>query len=380
MQYRRLGNTGIEVSALGFGAMRLPMDETDGRHVVREAESIAIIHRAFELGVNYIDTAHGYCYDQSQQVVGKALAGRRAEVCLSTKSPLWLIKRTEEFREHLDRQLQRLGVDYVDIYYFHGMSGGAYDKKTKPLKLVDEMRKARDEGLIRHIGFSSHGEPHDLARIVDEGWAEVILCQYNLLDRRNEQAMARAAQRGVGVAVMGPVGGGRLGVPSPKLQALVPGGVATTAELALRFVLANPSVSCALSGMGTMAMVEANAAAASRDGALTAAELERIRASMEQIKKLADLYCTGCDYCMPCPEGVKIPANFALMNLHRVYGLTDYARRAYRELREEARASHCAGCGQCEDRCPQDIRIREQLKEVDAVLGGPADREVEAAP
>lgn len=369
MKYRAFGNTGLKLSALGFGAMRLPYDDKDGRHVVRVDESIRTIHRAFELGVNYVDTGYGYCYDQSEPVLGKALAGWSGTVYVSDKSPVWLIKRPADYRRYLDLQLKKMQLDSFDIYYFHGISWEAYEQKVRGLGLIDEARRAKAEGLIRHIAFSCHAKPDEAKRMIDDGWAEAILCQYNLLDRSNEEPMTHARQRGLATVVMGPVGGGMLGGPSPAFRNLIPGPVQSTAEFALRFVLGNPDVCCALSGMSSVKMVEENVEIASRDSLLGPDELERIKAAMTESKKFADLYCTGCDYCMPCPSGVNVPRNFALMNLHRIYALTDSAISGYAGMKPETRADQCTECGECEPKCPQKIAIRDQLKEVAATLG-----------
>ena len=157
------------------------------------------------------------------------------------------------------------------------------------------------------------------------------------------------------------------------IQDLLPGKSASNPELALRFVLSNPGVNCALSGMGSMDMVEENCATASRTGALTDDEMSRLTASLEENKRLADLYCTGCNYCMPCPQGVNIPLNFSLMNHHRVYGLTEHAKSQYAQIgkvdwMKGEPASACIECGQCEPKCPQKLPIMEQLKETDKAL------------
>jgi predicted aldo/keto reductase-like oxidoreductase len=172
---------------------------------------------------------------------------------------------------------------------------------------------------------------------------------------------------------MGPVGGGRLGLPSPAIRDLLPGKVRSSPELALRFVLSNPRVACALSGMSSMAQVEENAAVASNISPLAPEELERIAESVEENKRLSDLYCTGCNYCMPCPAGVNIPLNFQLMNYHRVYKITGYAREQYAMIgkfdwMKGKRADECTQCGECEPKCPQKLQIRDQLKETAAAL------------
>ena len=212
-----------------------------------------------------------------------------------------------------------------------------------------------------------------MIKLIDTGFFEGLLLQYNLLDRRNEDVIAHAAEKGLGVEVMGPVGGGRLGMSSEKLESLA--GVKSTPELALRFVLANPNVSIAFSGMSAMSHVEENCATASREDSLSAEELESIEQALRENQRLAELYCTGCDYCMPCPQNVGIPQAFAAMNMHRVWGLTAHAKGMYRRLGPNHRkgllqADACVECGQCEGKCPQNIPIIQQLKETHEALGG----------
>ncbi len=374
MQYREFGSTGIKISALGFGAMRLPEIEENGTYRIDEEKALAVINRAFELGVNYIDTAYGYCHGNSEIVVGRALKGWRDKVYLSTKLPTWLVKDKSDYRRYLEEQLQKLDVDYIDFYHFHSLNQERWENVVLKYDLLDEAQKAKEEGLIRHISFSFHDKPEVLKQLVDVGIFSSLLCQYNLLDRANEEAIAYAREKGVGVVIMGPVAGGRLAASSPNIQQLLEGRSVSTPELALRFVLANENVSCALSGMNTVEMVEENAATASLERPLTETELQRIKDAMEENRRLAELYCTGCDYCMPCPNDVNIPLNFRLMNYHRVYGLTEYARAQYQKIGttddlKGRKAEDCIECGVCEPKCPQKIEIRKQLKETAAALG-----------
>jgi predicted aldo/keto reductase-like oxidoreductase len=368
MQYRDFGSTGLKISALGFGSMRLP--EKDGH--VEQDKAIEMIHRAFELGVNYIDSAYFYNHHESEVVVGKALKGWRDKVTLSTKNPNSSAP-ADEWRKILDEQLTKLDVDRIDVYHFHGINWASFENEmTRPGGCLEAARKAQDEGLFTHLSFSFHDTPENLIRLVDTGEFTSVTCQYNLLDRANEPGIARAHERGMGVVIMGPVGGGRLGTPTPKILELLPAGTVSSAEIALRFVLSNPNVSCAISGMENLRMVEENCATASRGEPLSDEERATILAALEEKKKLADLYCTGCGYCMPCPHGVDIPANFQLMNTYRLYGLLDHAQWEYREedlARDKAQAAFCEECGECEPKCPQKIPIIEQLKETDRALG-----------
>jgi len=364
MEYRTFGNTGIRISRLGFGAMRLPMVEIDGRRVVDEEKAIAMLHRAFELGVNYVDTAWFYCDGQSEIVVGKALKGWRDKVYVSTKYP---VGNEKGYRELLEIQLQRLDTDHIDLYHFHGI-GEWFLKHERRDEFIREALRAKEEGLIRHISFSFHDKPEVMMRLIDLGIFSSVLCQYNLLDRANEEALAYAKAKGLGTVVMGPVGGGRLaGLPRETAERL---GIRvhSSAELALRFVFANRNVDCALSGMSTIEQVEENAAIASNMAPLSPEEVAAINAAMDENKRLADLYCTGCNYCLPhCPQEVNISHIFQAMNYYRVYGLKEYAQQHYDAIGSQwvkgKKADACIECGECEQHCPQHIPIREQLKE-----------------
>ena len=373
MQYRELGSTGKKVSRLGFGAMRLPKERD---------YAIECIRRSLDLGVNIIDTAFGYHNGESEVIVGEALADRpRESVYLSTKNPL-RDNTGAGWRERLETQLKKLNTDYIDFYQaVHGLRWQTYEENfSQPGAGLAEAIKAKEEGTIRHFGFSTHDSVEGIKKLIDTGHFEHIILQYNLLDRKNEEVIAYAHEHGVGIIVMGPVGGGRLAAPSEQIQKLLPGGAKSSAEIALRFVLANPGVDCAISGMNTVAMVEENVATASRQDPLSDNEKLHVMASLEENRKLEELYCTECKYCMPCPHDVNIPHNFRIMNFHRVYGLTDHARSQYARFFAENKrveglaASECQECGECEPKCPQNIPIIKQLKETDEALGKAEER------
>lgn len=374
MQYRMLGKTGVRLSTLGFGAMRLPSNEVDGKTVYDYEESKRIILKAYEEGVNYFDTAPYYCDKESEIILGRAIKDIRGNIYLSTKNPIE-DDSGENFRKRLDSSLKNLDTDYIDFYHMWGISWEAYENKINvPNGPLEAALKAKEEGLIKHLSFSFHDKPENLFKLVDTGVFESVLVQYNFLDRSNEAGIAYAKEKGLGVIIMGPIGGGRLGEPSDVIKNLLPGKTSSSAELALRFVISNKNVTTALSGMGSMKMVEENAAVASNAYPLSDLEVCMIKDAMEEHKKMADLYCTGCNYCMPCPFEVNIPLVFKLMNYHRVYGITEYARQEYAQIgkvnwMKGKDASACTDCGICEEKCPQKIEIRKQLKESAAVLG-----------
>ena len=374
MQYRKFGNTGVNISALGFGCMRLPeIQLEDGTWMVDQEKTNHMLMRAYELGVNYFDTAYYYCHENSEIAIGKALAPIRDKVYISTKCPMDKVNSPEEYEAQLDRSLKKLGTDYVDFYHFWGISQKIFDEKIVPLGLMDKALELKEKGKIRHISFSFHDTPEALKHIIDHGYAmETVLLQYNLLDRSNEEMIQYAAQKGLGVVVMGPVGGGRLAAPTELVQKLG-GGNLNTYELALRFVLGNPGVSCALSGMQNVDMVEQNAAVGSLEVPMTEEQWHQVGTSLENLRKFSELYCTGCGYCQPCPKGIEIPKIFQAYTYHNVYGLNELAKKTYfnyvnNEKKPGATSKDCVNCGFCERKCPQHLEIRQLLKKAEAVL------------
>jgi len=374
MIYKTFGKTGVKVSALGFGAMRLPMKEVDGKKIVDEDLAVPLMQKAFDMGINYVDTAPLYCETLSENAVGKALKGWRDKVYLSTKNPIEDAD-GDHWMERLEKSLKKLDTDYIDFYHFWGISLKSFESwqglKFGPLEAA---YKAKGQGLIKHISFSYHDAAENYKKIVDSGHFETTLVQYNMLDRSNEENIAYAKSKGLGVVVMGPVGGGRLGAPSEKIQSLLKNKLVSTAEMALRFVLSNENIDMALSGMGDLQMLKENFEIASRTGHLTESEVQHIKTMMEENKNLAKLYCTGCNYCKPCPQGIDIPYLFEIMNRYRVYDLKEHAKSAYKEMMEgkswikSADASKCVSCGACEEKCPQKLPIIKQLQETHKTL------------
>jgi len=371
MQYREYGNTGKMISALGFGAMRLPDDED---------YAVEVMQRYLDLGGNLIDTARAYT--NSEELIGRAIQGRRDQVYLSTKNHA--MKQQEYspdlWKRYMEESFQALGVDYIDFYHVHTTTweeiAGPFQEPGGPLEICQQ---ALDEGIIGHLCFSSHDTPENIIKIIDTGLFDGILVQYNLLDRKqhygsrtagagNEPAIARAREKGMGVLIMGPVAGGRLAMAteSEQFQAMLTDRTTSVPDLAIRYVLANSGVSAALSGMNTVDMVEENCASASHEQPLTEAEYGQIRKIVQRNEKLAELYCTGCNYCQPCPQEINIPRIFEAMNYHRIWGLTEHARSVYEGIDPNAEA--CVECGECEEKCPQNIPVIEQLKESHAAL------------
>ncbi len=366
MQYRRFGNLDILVSALGFGCMRFPEQEKDGVWTVDRQKTQELIDRAVSLGINYFDAAYGYCHGNCEAALGEALKPYRKDVYLSTKLPLWDLKATEDFDRLLSEQLHRLQTDYIDFYHFHSVNRTLWNEKVLQYGLLEKMREYKEKGVIRHISFSYHDDIQLMKEIIDTGLFSTVLCQYNLLDRSYEEGIAYAASKGMGVVVMGPVGGGRLEKPTPNLERFLVHTGTSLPDTALRFVWSNPNVSVALSGMGSMEMLLENAQSMNRFRPFSSAEQEALVQISEEFQKMADLYCTGCEYCLPCPKGIKIPEVFRALIYHKVYGLTENAKNRFAPLKEAT--LQCVSCGQCEKKCPQKIPIPQRLQETAELL------------
>ncbi|MCL2362668.1 MAG: aldo/keto reductase [Defluviitaleaceae bacterium] len=391
MIYRDFGKTGKKISALGFGCMRLPEikiaemseeekkrreslswyeNQRDDTWVVDEEKAIPLLKAGYDAGINYFDTAQFYCHFKSQATLGKAVKLMdREKVMIATKLPMDELNCTADFYRMLEMQLGLLDMDYIDFYHLHGLGKGSFDTRVMGNNIKKEVQKALDEGLIKHISFSFHGDIKDMPYIVEtfEMFSSVLL-QYNLLDRTNEDNINYLADKGIGVVVMGPIGGGRLSVPS-ELSGKLLGQDLSTPELALRFVLGNKNVSCALSGMGDLEMLNSNVKIASIEEPMNKDDFAKATVMMEELKKLSDLYCPGCNYCMPCPKEINIPHIFNAYTYHNVYGLSAQAKRMW-DGKRGGSVSDCIDCGVCIEKCPQGIDVVRKLQEVEGVLSG----------
>ncbi len=372
MIYKEFGKTGEKISTLGFGCMRFPEYEQDGVWYVEQDKVNEMIKRAVEGGVNYFDTAYYYCHSNSEAALGTAIKPYRDKVMIATKFPVGEVNERSDYRKYLNTSLERLQTDHIDFYHFWGINKTVFDEKIVGLGLLDEALKAKEEGLIKHISFSFHDDPQNIKYIIDEAKImETMLIQYNLLDRTCEDMIEYAASAGLGVVAMGPVGGGRLAAPT-GLSELLLGDSVPTYELAFKFVIANPNISCALSGMENIDMVNQNIEITSDKKPLTAEEWAKITASIDGLKKFNNLYCTGCAYCQPCPKKINIPAIFNIYTHHNVYGLTEVAKKEFQGYiggeHPGATVKDCVDCGFCEKKCPQKLEIRRLLHEVEDTL------------
>ena len=375
MKYRTLGKTGLSVSALGFGCMRFPT--TAGRDAIDEPEATRMLHQAIDHGVNYLDSGYGYHGGNSERFLGRALeGGYRDKVYLATKLPCGEVNEWSDFDRVLNEQLSRLRTDHIDCYLFHGLRQERWEKVCE-LGAKEWVAQILQDGRIRHIGFSFHDTVEAFKYIIDDfdAW-EFCQFQYNYMNETYQagtEGLRYAAAKGLGVVVMEPLLGGRLVNPPPSIQALWDSAEQqrSSAEWGFQWVWNHPEVSTALSGMSTMEQVQENLASADRSGAgaMTPAELELIGQAREAYDALCPAPCTGCKYCMPCPNGVEIPRNFSTLNTGVTYNTMEDARRRYERMDEGERASACIQCRECEEKCPQNILISEWMPMIHQVLG-----------
>lgn len=382
MQYRPMGRTGAEVSALGFGMLRLPM--LADRKTVDFDQSVAMVHRAIEGGVNYIDTGRVYLGGQSEEAVGKALSGGwRDRVYVTSKAPWWAMERPEDFEKFFDESRRAIGTDVIDFYHIHMIMHRGWKEKVIPFRLIEKIEKLKAQGKIRFSGFSFHDRLQLFKQVVEanQDW-DFCLIQHNYLDYEYEAGVLGpkyAAANGMGLAVMKPVRTGLLaGLPEPMREALRSTGVEKPdVEWALDYLWDIPEVSLAVSGMGSMAEVEANLDYASRakPNMLSPGEREALGTAIRAFRQApGHIDCTGCYQCIPCPHNVAIGYIFAyvynnyLVHQDKERALADYTV-AMSPIQRGAPASACVGCGSCVAKCPQGLDIPNLLSRVKETMG-----------
>jgi hypothetical protein len=370
VKYRSFGKLNWKVSALGFGAMRLPIICNDAARI-NEPEAIKMIRYAIDHGVNYVDTAYVYHGGNSETLVGKALKdGYRENVKLATKMPTWRINSREDMDKHLEEQLKRLQTD-IDFYLLHGLDKERW-QKLQALNVIGWAEKKISEGRFRHLGFSFHDE-YDVFKDIIDSYENWTLCQiqYNYVDSETQagtRGLRYAASKGLAVVVMEPIGGGRLAIkPLKPIQDLwdAPQVRRTQAEWALLWVWNHPEVSTALSGMSTLQQVKENVRTASHSGTnkLTGEELSLFDQVALKYKSMGFVGCTGCRYCLPCAEGVNITEIISLYNEFYVKNMNDEVKAKYHDsITPESRAKRCVACGKCQELCPQQLPIPDIIR------------------
>lgn len=374
MLYRndRYGNP---ISILGYGCMRFTTKA--GSIDIDKAEKE--IMAAYEAGVNYYDTA--YVYPGSEAALGVILERNniREKINIATKLPQYLVKNRESLDKYFDEELKRLKTDYIDYYLMHHMTAINQWDKLEQLGIRDWIKEKKESGQIRNIGFSYHGNTEDFIGILDSYDWDFCQIQYNYVDEHTQaglKGLRHAAEKGIPVVIMEPLRGGKLVNLLPekakKEIAASPKGY-TNAELGLRWLWNQPEVTCVLSGMNSPEMVAENCRIASdaEAGSFDEDDFALIEKVKEAIRETERVGCTGCRYCMPCPKGVDIPALFRSYNMTSLESMAQ-ARFEYAQTvglkSEPAFATQCIECGKCEQHCPQNIPIRQMIKEADRVV------------
>ncbi len=374
MQYRK-DKQGNDLSALGFGCMRFP--RKDGRIDLGETEREIL--EAVELGVNYFDTA--YIYGGSEEALGE-IVGRNAlrdKIRIATKLPQYLVSKNASLDKYFAEQLKRLRTDRVDYYLMHHLTDPAMWDKLKSVGAPEWLAEKKRSGEIGAVGFSYHGDTDGFLKILGDYDWDLCQIQYNYFDEHAQagvEGLRAAGKRGIPVVIMEPLRGGKLVnmLPEEAARAMEKSGRGwTRAEWSFRWLYNQPEVTVVLSGMNSSEMLRENCRTASDAGIgqFTDGDFAVIREVTEIIRKREKVGCTGCRYCMPCPKGVDIPGYFRCYNAMAI----ENARTARMEFiqtvgltKEPAFASQCVGCGKCEKHCPQNIPIRQKLKEADRAL------------
>jgi hypothetical protein len=352
MERRKLGKTGLEVTALGFGAIKLPK--------VDEEEAARALNRALDLGINFVDTARSY--RDSERKIGSALKKRRGEYILATKT---VARDAAGLRADLETSLRELQAEYVDLYQLHSVSDAAtWDKVMSRGGALEEACKAQRQGLVRHIGITMHRAVHQMEQAIRCGEFETIMVAYNPLDGEGVEprVLPLAREHGMGVIVMKPLGGGTLTMPRGSR---LPGERDPIVAGCLRHILSHPAVTVVIPGIESAAQVEENVATIEQSARLTD---EGRRDLIAALGKLGATHrygqtCLRCGYCLPCPQGIEIPDVLRALHMARHYPgeLRHLGRELYESL--EIRASSCVECEECVAKCPAALAIPERLKE-----------------
>ena len=360
---RMIPQLGCEISRLGYGGMRFPKngDEVDVE------EAVKLLRKAYDMGVNYFDTAVVYHKGESEKIFGKAFEiYDRSSYYLADKMSIWVCKDEQEMKDLFERQLKTLKTDYIDFYLVHSLNRNHY-QKVKEFHCVEFLQEMKRQGKIKHLGFSFHDTYPVFTQILDDYDWDFVQIQLNYLDWQNqgaEQLYRELEKRNLPCMVMDPVRGGSL-APLDEQRAkpfLEMEPNRSIASWAIRWVESLPQVTVVLSGMSDMAQLEDNVAMMTNFEPMNEKELEAVAKVVEEIRKVNDIPCTGCRYCMDCPMGVDIPEIFAIYSRLKIFGKDKSFVEDYKEVMENGNgAEHCVGCQQCMNHCPQSIEIPDKL-------------------
>lgn len=384
MELRKMGNTGIELSPLGFGMMRLPMKSGGQAEALTAADqvdvekSIELLRYAIDHGVNYVDTAFNYIGGMSEKITGMALQdGYREKVYIATKSPTWMYKSEDDFDSLLAKQMERLKTDYIDFYLLHSINGGSW-KRCLKYGAVEAIQRAKADGRVGHIGFSFHDDYDLFEEVLNACDWDFVQIQLNYHDANYQagvKGMKLAAERGMGVVVMEPLRGGMLVDVPDKVQAVFDAAEHKRSNVAwsLDYLWNMPEVSVVLSGMGKLDEIQENIALMEQAhvGMLGAEDLAVLDKAKEAFDSYNSVPCTGCNYCVDyCPQKIAIPYNFIAYNLMSMKGEAEAKAYYASEVTKFGKnAETCTACGSCEEICPQHIKISSIMPTIDGLLG-----------
>jgi predicted aldo/keto reductase-like oxidoreductase len=362
MRYRAFGKTGLMVSALSFGCMRLS-DDMDLNE--------KLVSKAIDYGINYFETTRGYCLWQCQQRTAPGLKGKTKGVVVSGKAGIGPDTTAYEFRKEIELQLGILGISHFKFFQVGWFGWDRIGHLLKRGGVLDAIRAAQDEGLIQRIGFTGHDKPENFIKCIETGIFDSMTVPYNLINRSYEPTIARAGELGVGVVAMCPVGGGVLASDNSKIQKELGIDMPTT-QMALRFVLSNPNVSTACSGMNTLEMLDENVATANGFDPEVGIDFERMCEGLDRMRKsLGDKFCTECGYCLPCPQEIAIPSMMRFYADWQTFGLEEGVQKILRSVEPGKKGpakwcdpSACIKCGKCEDICPNKLQISTTMEKL----------------
>ncbi len=384
MQKKVFGRTGLEMSILGFGCMRLPVIDPKDPTTIDYDLSTAMIRKAIDRGLNYVDTAWPYHSNSrsepghSELFVARALKdGYRDRVHLATKLPTWLIEDRRDMNKYLDAQLKRLEVSHIDFYLAHNLNTLVWPKLGQ-LGLGEFFDEARKDGRIKYAGFSFHDRYaifEDIVGSYDWDFAQI---QYNYLDidyQAGQRGLRLGAEKGLAMVIMEPLRGGFLINYLPENIRTMLAGIRpdwSPADWGLRWLWDQPEVSLVLSGMTAMSHVDENLKIAETAAPLSEREKAAIGEVRDFFLKQLKVNCTGCGYCLPCPSGVNIPKNLGYYNNYHLIDADEARARAKyfhdAQTAPDETSDHCVHCGECEEKCPQHLPISDTMAEVSKIF------------
>jgi predicted aldo/keto reductase-like oxidoreductase len=367
MIYKPMGNSGVQVSVVSFGSMRWPSEQA----------CFDIMQRGLDAGMNYVDTSTGYVGGQSEPWTGQAIAQRRSEIYVSSKTRFGQAPKADEVRPAIEKSLKTMGLDYFDFYQLWGLqTTEVLNEAMAKGGFCEGIAKARKDGLIRHgLGFTFHGPAETFRAAVDTGEFCAATVSYNLMNRRDEENIAYAASKGVGIVIMNPLAGGVLGLAGDENLAFLRGPSGQPSFGALRFLLANRGITTSIVGFRAVEEVDESVTALADFENLDAKLCSELARMMDAVQLLQGQFCTGCQYCKDCPSGVNVSKIMQAMRDFVRYGvaedrLADWIWSKYAHEDPIAEMAKCTACRKCENTCPQHLQIVDAIERIKAVLAG----------